>query len=77
MREAASLGVLGINKEDIKVDFGAVMERMRRLRADISHNDAASRFATDLGIDVYQARILRLLQAGATVQVSGLLHRVT
>ena len=34
------------------VDFAKVMERMRRLRADISPNDSASRFR-DLGIDVF------------------------
>ncbi|MCO8122027.1 mercuric reductase [Stieleria sp. TO1_6] len=34
------------------VDFAAVMQRMRRLRAGISHNDSAARFR-DLGIDVY------------------------
>jgi pyruvate/2-oxoglutarate dehydrogenase complex dihydrolipoamide dehydrogenase (E3) component len=34
------------------VDFGAVMERMRRLRAHISHNDSVQRF-TELGIDVF------------------------
>jgi len=34
------------------VDFPAVMERMRRLRAEISHHDAAQRF-TDMGVDVY------------------------
>lgn len=33
-------------------DFGAVMERMRRLRADISHHDSAERFR-DLGVDVF------------------------
>lgn len=33
-------------------DFGAVMERMRRLRADISPVDGAQRFR-DLGIDVF------------------------
>jgi len=32
--------------------FPAVMERMRRLRADISHHDSARRF-TDLGVDVF------------------------
>jgi pyruvate/2-oxoglutarate dehydrogenase complex dihydrolipoamide dehydrogenase (E3) component len=36
----------------IEVDFGAAMERMRRLRAGISHNDSAHRLAK-LGIDVY------------------------
>ncbi len=34
------------------VDFPAVMERMRRLRAEISHHDAAQRFR-DLGVDVF------------------------
>jgi pyruvate/2-oxoglutarate dehydrogenase complex dihydrolipoamide dehydrogenase (E3) component len=33
-------------------DFGRAMERMRRLRADISSNDGAPRFR-DLGIDVF------------------------
>ena len=36
----------------LRVDFGAIMERMRRLRADISHNDSVQRF-TDLGVDVF------------------------
>jgi pyruvate/2-oxoglutarate dehydrogenase complex dihydrolipoamide dehydrogenase (E3) component len=36
----------------VTYDFGAVMERMRRLRADISHTDSAQRF-TSLGADVY------------------------
>lgn len=34
------------------VDFGAVMERMRRLRASISHHDSARRFK-DLGVEVF------------------------
>ena len=34
------------------VDFAGVMQRMRRLRASISRNDAASRFR-ELGVDVY------------------------
>ena len=33
-------------------DFGAVMERMRRLRADLSRNDSVARF-TSLGVDVF------------------------
>ncbi|KAG5182768.1 mercuric reductase [Tribonema minus] len=40
----------------VKVDFGKVMERMRRLRAGISHHDSAERFATELGIDVFIGR---------------------
>ena len=33
-------------------DFAAVMQRMRRLRSSISHNDSAARFAA-LGVDVF------------------------
>ena len=36
----------------VEIDFAAVMERMRRLRADISPNDSARRFR-DLGVDVF------------------------
>ena len=37
---------------DLQVDFGAIMERLRRLRADLSANDAVQRFAA-LGVDVF------------------------
>ena len=37
---------------EVKVDFPAVMERMRRLRADISPHDSAARFR-ELGVDVF------------------------
>jgi len=37
---------------DIEIDFPAIMERMRRLRASIGPHDSAQRFK-DLGIDVY------------------------
>jgi pyruvate/2-oxoglutarate dehydrogenase complex dihydrolipoamide dehydrogenase (E3) component len=36
----------------VRVGFPGAMERMRRLRADISRNDSAARFRT-LGVDVY------------------------
>src|SRR5262249_18421911 len=36
----------------VRVNFPAVMERLRRLRAGISHHDSAERFRS-LGIDVY------------------------
>jgi len=38
--------------DGVHVNFAAVMERMRKLRARISPNDSAARFR-DLGIDVY------------------------
>lgn len=42
----------GVHGKIEKVDFEAVMERMRKLRSGISHHDSAKRF-TELGIDVF------------------------
>ncbi len=39
----------------VEVDFAAVMERLRRLRAGISSHDAAARLR-DLGVDVFLVR---------------------
>jgi pyruvate/2-oxoglutarate dehydrogenase complex dihydrolipoamide dehydrogenase (E3) component len=50
VRDAARNGVLV--PEGTRVDFGMVMERLRRLRSQISHHDSFQRFS-DLGIDVY------------------------
>jgi pyruvate/2-oxoglutarate dehydrogenase complex dihydrolipoamide dehydrogenase (E3) component len=55
-RRAASVkraGEFGVRMNGaVEVDFAAVMERMRRLRASISPHDSARRFR-DLGIDVF------------------------
>ncbi len=45
-------GLFGLKVSDPKVDFAAVMERMRRLRAGISRHDSAQRLR-DLGVDVF------------------------
>jgi len=50
VRDAHALGVHV--PEGVTVDFPAIMQRMRRLRADISSHDGAQRFS-DLGIDVF------------------------
>jgi pyruvate/2-oxoglutarate dehydrogenase complex dihydrolipoamide dehydrogenase (E3) component len=51
--DARELGSFGASAPGpITLDFAAVMERMRRLRAEIAHHDAASRFAKS-GIDVF------------------------
>jgi pyruvate/2-oxoglutarate dehydrogenase complex dihydrolipoamide dehydrogenase (E3) component len=42
----------GVHHGDLQVDFSAIMERLRRLRADLSANDAVQRFAA-LGVDVF------------------------
>ncbi len=65
-RRAASLGVRISGA--VEVDFPAVMERMRRLRAEISPNDSVHRFKK-LGVDVFlgSARF----SAPDTVEVAG------
>ncbi len=50
MREATQFGIR--RPEAVGADFGAVMERMRKIRSHISHHDSVKRFA-DLGIDVF------------------------
>ncbi len=51
-REVQSAAEFGAGASAIAVDFAAVMERLRRLRADLSAHDSAARFAA-LGVDVF------------------------
>ncbi|MFH1299486.1 MAG: mercuric reductase [Planctomycetota bacterium] len=41
-----------IRKEDVSVNFSKIMERMRKLRSEISYHDSAQRFQ-ELGVDVF------------------------
>jgi len=50
MRDAARFGIH--TPEIIEADFGAVMERMRKIRSHVSDHDSVKRF-TDLGVDVF------------------------
>lgn len=50
LRHAAPFGIRP--PESVEVDFAAVMQRMRRIRAAISHHDSAKEFSS-LGIDVF------------------------
>jgi pyruvate/2-oxoglutarate dehydrogenase complex dihydrolipoamide dehydrogenase (E3) component len=51
--DVRSAGSFGVRVPDgVEVDFPAVMERMRKLRSEISFHDSAQRFR-DLGIDVF------------------------
>lgn len=50
VRNASALGIDITG--DVRVNFAVVMERVRRLRADISVNDSVQRFR-DLGVDVF------------------------
>lgn len=50
MRDAVAYG---IHPAEVRVDFGRVMERMRRLRAELSAKDSAQRYRDELGVDVF------------------------
>ncbi len=50
-RTSREFGVQGT--ENLSIDFGAAMERMRRIRAGLSGHDSVERFNKELGIDVF------------------------
>ena len=66
MRDSA---VYGIDSVDVQVDFGRVMERMRRLRAELSAKDRLWRYRDEFGVDVFigEARFTSV----DTVEVDG------
>ena len=66
MRDSA---VYGIDSVDVQVDFGRVMERMRRLRAELSAKDSVWRYRDEFGVDVFigEARFTSV----DTVEVDG------
>ncbi len=66
VRHAEEFGVRAPGPVD--VDFAAVMERMRRLRASISKNDSVQRY-TSLGVDVYIGEAC--FAGGNVVEVDG------
>jgi pyruvate/2-oxoglutarate dehydrogenase complex dihydrolipoamide dehydrogenase (E3) component len=67
--DATDAGHFGVQAAaPAQVDFPAVMERMRRLRADISPHDSAQRF-TKLGVDVFLGEAS--FAGPGTVQVAG------
>ncbi len=68
-RTVRNAGEFGVEVPgDVQVDFGQVMERMRRLRAEIAPNDSAERIQ-GFGVDLYlgQARFT----SSNTVEVGG------
>lgn len=50
--EIARASRFGVQVDGVRVDFSAVMERMRRVRADLSEHDSVHR-VTKLGIDMF------------------------
>jgi pyruvate/2-oxoglutarate dehydrogenase complex dihydrolipoamide dehydrogenase (E3) component len=53
----------------VKVDFEKVMERVRSVRAEISHHDSAERFTKKLGVEVFIGR--GKFTSDKTVEVNG------
>ncbi len=51
LREAAALGVKV--PDGMTIDFGAVMDRVRRIRAEISQHDSVWRYRQEYGVDVF------------------------
>ncbi len=66
-RHAADFGVR--IDGDITVDFGYIMERMRRLRAGIAPNDSVQRFTEDVGVDMFMGR--GRFTGANTIEVNG------
>lgn len=71
--DAEHLAESGISIEGgadaVKIDFGKTMERLRRIRADISENDSAERFTKKLGVDVFLG--FAKFTSDRTVEVNG------
>jgi dihydrolipoamide dehydrogenase len=67
MRYAHQFGI-GV-PEQIQVDFAAVMERLRRVRAAISSHDSANRFQEEFGVDVFFGEAY--FSSSNTVNVAG------
>ncbi|MFN2355291.1 MAG: mercuric reductase [Desulfopila sp.] len=67
VRDAGRFGIKIDGK--ITVDFGYVMERMRRLRAQISPVDSAKRYSGQLGVDLFMGKAV--FTGNNSVKVNG------
>jgi len=56
IKEAKRFGIK--NTGEVEVDFGEVMKRLRKVRAEISPNDSAKKFRDTHGVDVYMGDAL-------------------
>jgi pyruvate/2-oxoglutarate dehydrogenase complex dihydrolipoamide dehydrogenase (E3) component len=55
VRRLQEAGVF-VDPNAVTVDFDKVMERVRKIRAEISHHDSATRYSKELGVEVYIGR---------------------
>jgi hypothetical protein len=53
----------------VHVDFEKIMERVRKVRSEISHHDSAERYSKELGVEVYIGR--GKFTSEKTIQVNG------
>jgi len=53
MAAVAEASEFGISVGRIDFDFSTAMERMRKIRADISQVDSAERYSQELGVDIF------------------------
>lgn len=58
-----------VDPSAVKIDFEAVMERVRKVRSEISHHDSAERYARELGVEVFIGR--GKFTSETTVEVNG------
>ncbi|MCP4007452.1 MAG: mercuric reductase [bacterium] len=52
--DVQAAGAFGVHvPEGVRIDFGQIMERMRRIRSEISQHDSVTRYRDELGVEVY------------------------
>lgn len=68
VKELSKFGVT-VDQSTVSIDFGFVMERMRAVRAKISHHDSVQRYSRDFCKDVYVGEAK--FAGGKVVQVTG------
>lgn len=61
----------GVNPEGVTMDFSTAMNRMRELRAGISHVDGMKRYQDELGVDVFLGE--GVFTSENTIEVDGVM----
>jgi pyruvate/2-oxoglutarate dehydrogenase complex dihydrolipoamide dehydrogenase (E3) component len=55
MKRLSEAGIT-LDPSTVQVDFTKVMERVRKIRSEISHHDSAERYSKELGVEIYIGR---------------------
>jgi len=58
-----------VNPNSVRVDFETVMDRVRKVRCQISHHDSATRYSKELGVEVFIGR--GIFKSERSVEVNG------